>query len=119
MTSPPAFQWYARDWLSECTTLALSQEEKAAYADMMCACWLEGSVPVEPTRLALVLKVTPKQAASTWEAVKSRFRVDADGRARHIKLEDQRGGQQAWREKSSKGGKRSAEVRAERRKGGS
>lgn len=118
MTSPPAFQWYARDWLSECASLGLSQEEKAAYADMKSVCWLEGGIPVEPTRLARVLRVTPKQAASTWEAVKSRFRVDADGLARHVQLEEQRSGQDAWRVKSSKGGKRSAELRAERRKGG-
>jgi uncharacterized protein YdaU (DUF1376 family) len=114
MTSPPAFQWYAKDWLSECITLGLSQEEKAAYADMMSVCWLEGTIPVDPARLARVLSLTPKQAAETWEAVKSRFQV-AGGLARHVKLEEQRARQVAWREKSSKGGKRSAESR----KGGS
>jgi hypothetical protein len=113
MTSPPAFQWYAKDWLSECIALGLSQEEKAAYADMMSVCWLEGGISVEPTRLARVLSVTPKQAAETWEAVKSRFQV-TNGHAKHVALEEQRARQEAWREKSSKGGKQSAA----RRKGG-
>jgi uncharacterized protein YdaU (DUF1376 family) len=113
MTSPPAFQWYAKDWLSECASLGLSQEEKAAYADIKSVCWLEGSIPVEPAKLARILRVTPKQAADVWEAVKSRFEV-TNGHAVHLGLEDQRAHQAAWREKSSRGGKTSAA----RRKGG-
>ncbi len=45
MAKPPAFQWYARDWLSDPACRMLDPYTRAAYGDLLSVQWLEGAIP--------------------------------------------------------------------------
>jgi hypothetical protein len=45
MNSPPAFQFYARDWLSGTKCRMLPPATRAAYIDLLCLQWLDGRIP--------------------------------------------------------------------------
>jgi hypothetical protein len=45
MSSPPAFQFYARDWLSGTKCRMLTPATRAAYIDLLCLQWLDGRIP--------------------------------------------------------------------------
>jgi uncharacterized protein YdaU (DUF1376 family) len=111
----PAFQYYPRDVLMDTRVAAMSLEQFGAYWTLMSYVWLEGSLPLDEKNLARLLRVTPEEFRSLWDAVKALFKVK-DGSITSPELDEQRKKQAAWRLKSAEGGRKSGEAR---RKGGS
>lgn len=98
----PAFQVYAAEYLADLNTQLMTIEEEGCYWRLMLFCWREASLPVDlDTLKALCKGVVPSNR------VLSCF-VEKDGRLLHPRLERERAKQAEWREKSAKGGRRSA-----------
>ncbi len=50
--SPPAFQFYPKDFLADANVQAMSGAARGAYIMLLCHCWIEGSLPDENKELA-------------------------------------------------------------------
>lgn len=53
---PPAFQFFARDWLIDEQVMFLSYESKGAYIDLLAHAWLEGSIPADLAKVGIILR---------------------------------------------------------------
>ena len=106
----PAFQFYPADYASSQRVRLLTLEEEGAYINLLCSCWLHGSIPADPEMAArLVGKGCSTTLATT---VLTMFVPSCEpGRLVHDRLEAERSKQADWRAKSSAGGKKSAENR--------
>lgn len=114
----PAFQFYATDWLGSQRVAMLTLEEEGAYIRLVASCWQHGSIPSDPEQAA---RLIGKGASTTLATnVLTMFKPSTEpGRMIHDRLEHQRTEQEAWREKSAAGGRKSAEIRKGGGKGGS
>lgn len=106
---PPAFQFYAAEYLADEHVQLMTLEEEGAYIRLLSFCWREGSIPSDISALSRLCK-----GASTTvlaEVVK-RFKPNSnEGRLVHPRLEAERIKQSQWREKSAQGGRASAHKR--------
>jgi len=88
--------------------MEMTLEEEGAYRRALDICWLHGSLPADPERLAKAIG----KGASVLVArvVLEMFVLDPHDPSRviHDRLDDERVKQQKWREKSAKGGKAGA-----------
>lgn len=108
MKTSPAFQFYPGDWLSSQRVQLMTLEEEGAYIRLLAYCWLHGSLPADPEKLA---RLIGKGASTTLATtVATMFKADGD-KLVHERLEEEREKQELWRRKSSLGGKKSAEKR--------
>lgn len=109
----PAFQFYPRDFLSDENVMAMELDERGAYITLMCVCWTEGSIPADVRRLARICGCPRERMAEMWEVLSPCFEEHPGGPERlvHPRLEAERTKQAEWREKSARGGRKSAEAR--------
>ncbi len=123
MNPSPAFQFYPSDYLGSLRVQMMTLEEEGAYIRLMAYCWKNGSIPADPD---LVARLIGKGASTTLVTkVLAMFKIaDCGTKYSHERLDFEREKQRVWREKSSEGGKKSAEKRwggpdkSKRRKGG-
>jgi uncharacterized protein YdaU (DUF1376 family) len=104
----PAFQFYAKDFLTDEKQAGMTLEQAGAYIRLLCYCWREQTIPDEPAVLALMVGggITAKRMAAVWPAIRACFEeTDEPGRLRHGRLERERQKQEDWRQKSAKGGR--------------
>lgn len=106
----PAFQFYARDFLSDVRVMAMSLEEVGAYWKLVSICWIEEGLPSDLPVLARLLHVTPAKLRKLWPAIEPCFRL-RDGLYQHPRLDRERAKQDEYRRKQSEKGKKSAEAR--------
>ncbi|RSK50076.1 DUF1376 domain-containing protein [Hymenobacter rigui] len=106
----PAFQFYAADYLADEQVMLMSLEEEGAYIRLLAYCWREGSIPADEALLARLCKGA---TANVIRVVIECFQPDDNrpDRLVHPRLEEERAKQQVWRNKSSEGGRKSAEKR--------
>ena len=105
-TKSPAFQFYPADYLSDSNTIAFTAEQDGHYLRLLCLCWLEGSIPIDPRPL---LKDGATISDECLNPILRCFRTNRKKTALvHPRLDAERCKQIAWREKSSAGGKASA-----------
>jgi uncharacterized protein YdaU (DUF1376 family) len=105
-TKSPAFQFYPADYLSDSNTIAFTAEQDGHYLRLLCLCWLEGSIPIDPRPL---LKGGETISDECLNPILRCFRINRKKTALvHPRLDAERCKQIAWREKSSAGGKASA-----------
>ncbi len=105
-TKSPAFQFYPADYLSDSNTIAFTAEQDGHYLRLLCLCWLEGSIPIDPRPL---LKDGATISDDCLNPILRCFRLNRKKTALvHPRLDAERCKQIAWREKSSAGGKASA-----------
>lgn len=98
----PAFQCYAAEYLADVNTQVMTIEEEGCYWRLMLFCWREQSLPNNIELLTSLCKgVTPSNRVVSCFAVRGDVLV-------HLRLDAERAKQEAWREKSAKGGRRSA-----------
>jgi len=122
MNRPPAFQFYPGDWLSNANVSMMTLEEEGAYIRLLCHCWIEGYLPNDDAKLAMLSKGA---STTVLSLVRQRFQPSADDAhiLINLRLVRERQKQVAWREKSSAGGRKSAQLRAKstdrKSKGGS
>jgi uncharacterized protein YdaU (DUF1376 family) len=114
MNSPPAFQFYAADWLADADVTMMTLEEEGAYIRALAFCWREGSIPADEKRLSVLLKGGSRDVLA---AVKQRFKISPSDPQRlvHGRLDLERKKQKEWREKSSEAGKKSGKIRREKK----
>ena len=108
----PAFQWYAKDWLSDGKRAEMSLAQRGAYLDLLSYQWVNGAIPTAIAVLARVLGVTEAEAASLWTGpLPLCFTRDEDGRAKSERLEAYRLELQAFHTKQSQNGAKGAAAR--------
>jgi len=116
--NPPAFQFYPSDFLSDENVVLMSNQEAGCYIKLLCYCWKEGTIPKDVGKLGKLCGETLQSMELMWPNIQPCFKLNGD-RYYHNRLDIERKKQSEWREKSSKGGKRSARTRADLLKGGS
>ena len=106
----PAFQFYPADYASSQRVRLMTLEEEGAYINLLCSCWLHGSIPADPEMAA---RLVGKGCSATLAiTVLTMFTPSSQaGRMVHDRLERERLKQSDWREKSASGGRKSAELR--------
>lgn len=119
----PAFQFYAADWLSDANVISINEAEEGRYIRLLSICWKEGHLPNSPEQLVKLLKGGAVLVEGWFDLVRVWFKPKHDDPSKliHPRLEIEREKQRKWREKSSKGGKKSGVSRSKsnRTKGGS
>lgn len=110
MNQPPAFQLYARDWLSGDARM-MSHAEKGVFIDLLCFAWLEEGLPADPERLARVVGLSGRDFEKLWPAIAPNFTADDEGRLRNPRQEVYRAELKAFKDERSEAGKRGAAAR--------
>jgi len=122
MNKSPAFQFYPSDWLGSQRVSMMTLEEEGAYIRLLAYCWQHGSVPADPEAVA---RLIGKGASTTLASrVLTMFQpplqpplvapLSGGNVLVHERLEEERSKQFKWKEKSSEGGRKSAELRKSR-----
>lgn len=108
--NPPAFQFYAADYLADANVQLMSLEEEGAYIRLLAFCWREGSIPSDE---AVCSRLCKGASTTVVRVVQARFTkcLENGSRLTHKRLDDERKKQLEWREKSALGGRKSAATR--------
>jgi len=110
----PSFQFYPKDFISDENVICMTLEERGAYITLLCYCWMEGSIPADGKRIAMLLGCQV-DAISKYEFanVLSCFMAmpSNPNRLIHGRLEKERQKQDDFRDKKSQAGKKGAEKR--------
>ena len=112
----PAFQVYVNDFLGSAKVGMMNTEEIGAYWLLLFLDWQEHGFVYNEQQLSRWTRLTPARFRKAWVALAPCFEEGEDGRLHSPRLQKEREKQEAWREKSAKGGKKSGEARL---KGGS
>ena len=108
----PAFQLYPKDFLTDERVQLMSYTERGIYITLLSLCWLETSLPWEPTRIAQLLHMKPSRFAKWWQnGLSLCFVPREDGRLVNPRLESERLKQEQFRSRQSEKGKASAVAR--------
>jgi uncharacterized protein YdaU (DUF1376 family) len=103
MNKPPAFQFYADDFLAG--TFDMTTAEVGAYIRLLCHQWNRGSIPVEPEKQQRLA------GGSVSDDVRSKFKRGKDGLMRNERMELERQKLDAYREQQRKKGILSGQIR--------
>ena len=104
MNKPPAFQFYADDFIGG--TITMSNEERGLYILLLCLQWTQGGLSVDDfTRLGTAI------AQPSLTHVKAKFKKCDDGQFRNVRMESERTKQTEFRVSRSESGKAGAEKR--------
>jgi uncharacterized protein YdaU (DUF1376 family) len=109
----PAFQFYPRDFISSEGVRLMTAVGRGAYILLLCACWLEGSLPADDAQLRKLADVTETEWEGCREVVRARF-VERAGRIYNARLDKERAKQRAFSKLQSDKGVKSAESRRNR-----
>ncbi|ABO59663.1 YdaU family protein (plasmid) [Burkholderia vietnamiensis] len=109
----PAFQFYARDFLSDENVAVMSNQALGAYVRLMCYAWLEGSIPGEFQKLARLAGESVADMEQIWGEIASCFdpHPELPNRFVQARLEREREKQATNREVRSAAGKIGADRR--------
>lgn len=102
--SAPAFQFYASDVIAG-PVATYSLEESGAYFTLLAFDWSLTGLPLEPEKLARLLRISRRKFDAIWATIGEQF-PERDGRRYNARLEIERAKQASWREKSAKGGRK-------------
>jgi uncharacterized protein YdaU (DUF1376 family) len=119
MYHAPAFQLYAGDLLSNGNFMRMSLSQRGAYITLLAVSWIEYGLPPDIKEVGKLVGVRPSLLKSRFQIVLDRFEVrTVNGHKRLVnpRLEKERDKQRRWRQKSSKGGKKSAAVRRNKKR---
>lgn len=109
---PPAFQFYASDWLADVNVCCMTNEERGVYITLLCHCWIEESLPADPEDLSMLVRMSPTKFSRSWERIlKERFYERGDGRISHRRLDAERDKRRKFIDEMSSAGKRGAVAR--------
>jgi len=106
MAKAPAFQWYAKEWLTDDKRIEMSLAQRGVYADLMSYQWINGSVPANAEQIT---RVIGEDAEPHWNGhLLAAFPLREDGRRMNLTLEDYRTWLKEQSEKRSAAGKKGA-----------
>ena len=116
MNKSPAFQFYSKEWLSSMPIMLMSPAQEGAYIRLLCICWESGdcSIPDDDNQLAVLSRLGEGWFNGGSKLVRERFipHPTKEGFLTNERLVKESSKQSEWSEKSSFGGKKSAEKRA-------
>jgi uncharacterized protein YdaU (DUF1376 family) len=112
MGKPPAFQFYPGDWLSSKDVMLMTSAEEGAYIRLLALSWLEDDcgLPDDEDALSRLSRLGEAWFKGGSTVLRKKF-VSRNGRLYNLRLLEERKKQEEWRQKSSEGGKKSANVR--------
>lgn len=115
MNKAPAFQFYPSDWLSSPKITLMSPAEEGAYIRLLCYAWADPhcSIPDDDATLAVLSRLGEGWFNGGSTKLRACFSVSPSfpGRLVNERLLQERQKQEAWREKSRAGGKKSGKTR--------
>ena len=108
MSKSPAFQFYPADFLADSNQATMEPAEVGIYIRLICRCWIEGHIPADPKKLAMMSGVTMDVLRGAWPAIAPCFVPDPAfaGYLIHPRLDRERAKQAAYREKRREAGRR-------------
>lgn len=117
MNKSPAFQFYAKDWLSSPKIALMPPQYEGAYIRLLAYCWDSGdcSLPDDDDELASLSRLGEGWLNGGSKVLRKCFvsHPTKPGHLSNQRLLDEAEKQAAWQRKSSEGGKKSAAKRAE------
>lgn len=124
MASRPSFQFYPADWLSSRKVALMTPAQEGAYIRLLCYCWDDPdcTLPDDDAQLAVLSRLGEGWFDGGSDAVLWCFEAhpSINGRLTNGRLMAEREKQDAWREKSAEGGRKSGKARRlQSKKGGS
>lgn len=105
MKKPPAFQFYAKDFLVG--TMEMSLAELGAYIRLLAWSWDKGPVPEDEGRRAKILGVSRLALGKVWPGISDKW-ASSEGGLINRRLERQRADQEDFRQAKSEAGKAGA-----------
>lgn len=95
----PAFQFYPKDFISDEQQTAMSIAECGIYIRLLCACWTNGSIPSDLSRLHTLCGATQREMQKYWPAVSVKFvpHPTETGRLVNPRMERERAKQTEYR----------------------
>lgn len=109
MNKPPAFQFYAKDWLVD--TARLTLEEEGAFIRLLAHEWIEGHIPADEREIARLLGVGIRTFRKLFRSLRKHFLANSNGGLVNARLESERHKQAAYRELQAMKGKAAAKAR--------
>jgi len=112
---PPAFQFYADDFLAG--TAEMTAEEVGAYIRLLCHQWTKGGIPNDESRVARMAGIAHTEpngvaiGSPSLRYVLAKFVASEDGMLRNARLERVRAEQDDFRKKQAQNGQKGAEKR--------
>jgi uncharacterized protein YdaU (DUF1376 family) len=110
---PPAFQFYAAEFLADEKVMLMSgphgMAQRGLYITLLCVCWREGSLPADPADLAALAGLEPGSFEALWQRVEKCF-YKAGSRLRNKRLDVERRKQEARHVALSAAGRRGGEA---------
>jgi len=103
---PLAFQFYAKDWLTDIDVRALSYEEKGIYFELLCMSWIQ-PLPDDISKLAKILNIAEQSLSDILHF----FFIEKDGYFFNEKLEKNRKEKTEYYKKMSEAGKKGNDKR--------
>lgn len=107
--APPAFQFYASDFLASVSVMTL--DEVGAHAKLMAWSWVHGPVPNDPKRIAAILGVHIGAARRVFATVSQRWRLNDQGQWFNRRLERTRAEAKAHSDAQANKGRAGAHAR--------
>lgn len=107
----PAVMWWARDWLTSETVLAMPRAARSLYFDLLLRQWIDGSIPSDTKVLAALTGESHGAFLKLWKHVACCFEAGADGRLRNERMERERKADEEYRSAKSKAGAEGAAKR--------
>jgi uncharacterized protein YdaU (DUF1376 family) len=108
---PPAFQFYAGDFLRDQRVMLMSLEARGAFFTLRCSAWLEGSVRSVLDKLARLCGITREHMEELWTEISPCFVPKGkkdETRLVNKRLESERNKQRKYRKKQSENAKKGA-----------
>lgn len=102
MTKSPAFQFYPDDFMGGKAGM-MTPEQTHVYIWLLCLDWNQHGFEHDVTALSRWCRVSPAVFRKAWAIVKDSFAF-SEGKWFNERLQKEREKQEAWREKSAKGG---------------
>lgn len=108
MNKPPAFQFYAKSWLS--ATRVISVAARGAYMDLLAWSWDNGPIPKSDKAKAGIVGVSEAQFKRLWSEFSLKWQETAVGLV-NLRLEQQRAQLHAFKQGKAESGRKGAESR--------
>ena len=110
MADPPAFQFYANDWLSSPGIMLMTPAEEGAYIRLLAISWVKGGLPDDDEQLAILSRLGEDWYKGASTKIRTQF-VRRHQKLVNKRQEVVRKNQRQWRLKSQQGGVASGKSR--------
>ena len=112
--APPAFQFYAGDFLVSTTTM--SNAQVGAYIRLLSHQWVNGGIPPDLQLISKILHESSFKTSRLFDALRAKFVLFSDGYLRNTRLEAVRQKQLAFIELQAARGKKGGRPRTRKQK---